>query len=83
MKLDALDTPPERNPRTIAGMRAMTPAQRLEVLDGMVRSGRALLEAGIRMREPALSEAQVRWRLCERLYGEALTMRFLGPFPPC
>jgi hypothetical protein len=43
MKLDALETPPESNPRTIAGMRAMTPAQRLEVLDGMVRSVSSVL----------------------------------------
>lgn len=76
-----MDVPPEVNARVIEGVRRMTPAQRAEQLDAMVRDSRALMELGIRRREPGLTDGQVRWRLCALLYGEPYTERVLGPFP--
>lgn len=75
------DIPPERNARYLQGVREMGPARRGAVLNGMVRDSRLLLTAGLQFRHPEWSAAQLRWRICEALYGGDFAGRVLGPFP--
>ncbi|GEM_PF-2812166 len=81
MTPEELDIPPERNARYLDGIRLMGPARRGAVLDAMVRDSRVLLKAGLHFRHPQWSEPQLRWRMCEALYGAEFTARVLGAFP--
>lgn len=51
--------------REIDLLRRMTPAQKIAVLNGLIRNARALKEAGIRAANPDLPEDEVRRRARE------------------
>lgn len=48
-----------------AALRAMTPEAKLEVAESLRRTAWALAEAGVRAREPRLSDDEVRARVLE------------------
>lgn len=51
-----LDTSPDAIDRQLAALRSMTPAARLRLADDMSQAVRALAEAGLRRRQPDLSD---------------------------
>jgi len=57
------DTSPEAERVLIAGLRGMSPAQRLRLANDMTRTCRALSLAGLRIRYPGAAEAEIRRRL--------------------
>ena len=75
------DTDPVQLDRYRERLRAMSPAQRLEIAAGLTRATRDLAEAGIRSRHPGASEAEVRWRFAALLYGPEIARRVLGDLP--
>ena len=59
--------------------RRMTPEQRLELVCQSVRDGRALTLAGLRLRHPGASEAEIDRRLKGLWLGEKLAEKVYGP----
>lgn len=55
------------DPRELEILRSMTPAQKLDVMRGLLRTGLELKEAGIRALEPELDDDGVRRKLREIL----------------
>jgi len=53
-----LDTSGDAFNRQVAALRSMTPAARLRLADDMSQAVRDLTEAGIRRRQPGLSEEE-------------------------
>jgi hypothetical protein len=51
------DTSRDASDRQLAALRSMTPAARLRLADDMSQAVRGLVEAGIRRRQPDLSDA--------------------------
>ncbi len=62
-----------RDPRTewlrVQGYRVMTPAQRAEVAQSLLRAGRLTVERAIQEQRPGLSPYQVELELWHRIYG--------------
>lgn len=61
-----------------ARLRALGPAERLEIAAGLSRSVRDLAEAGIRRRHPGASDDEVRCRIAALLYGRDAARRLFG-----
>jgi len=76
-----LDTAPEMAARYRERIGRLTPAERLAQAVRLTQGVRALAEAGLRRRHPGASEAELRWRLAELLYGRAIAERVYGPGP--
>lgn len=57
---------------------AMTPQERFAIGCQMFETARAIVLSSF---PPELSPAQVRWRLCERFYGEKLAREAYGSYP--
>ncbi len=53
----------------------MSPAQRVELASTMSESARTITEAGIRARNPELSDDQIHCRLLQILLGESLYLK--------
>ena len=73
------DTHPEIEAMRIRGLREMPAWQKLQTLFEMSQFVRMLALEGLRERHPDASEGELRWRLCELLYGRELTERAYGP----
>ncbi|MFM9997099.1 MAG: hypothetical protein ACKVU4_15020 [Phycisphaerales bacterium] len=56
---------------TVARMRALTPAQRMYMLDRLVESGRAWMAAGIRSEHPEWTPQQVAREVARRVRDAA------------
>ncbi len=72
------DTSPAATARYAELLRQLRPEQRLRAAMGLSRATRRLAEAGVRLRNPSASEAEVRRELVVVLYGEAVARRLLG-----
>lgn len=55
------------DPRELEILRSMTPARKLDVMHGLIRTGLELKEAGIRASEPELDDEGVRRKLLQIL----------------
>jgi len=66
------DTDPEAHRVQVQLLREAGPAKRLRLACSMSQTARALSLAGIRSRQPELSEQEARLRLVEICYGKAL-----------
>jgi hypothetical protein len=75
------DTSPTEIERYHAFLRALPPHERMRIADGLCTSVRQLAEAGIRLRHPGASDAEVRLRLAVRMYGREAVERVLGSAP--
>ena len=73
---EMLDTSPAQRARYYAMIRAMTPEQRAQKINGLCAMVRSLAEAGIRNRDPSASPDQIRRRLAELLYGSETAAHF-------
>jgi hypothetical protein len=69
------DTSDAVEQRVIDGLRAMGPAQRLVRAFGLCATTTELAIAGIRLREPTLTEPEVRVRLARLRYDADLVAR--------
>jgi hypothetical protein len=69
------DTSPDAWARQIAGIRAMTPQERLRLAAGMSDDLRTLARDGVRSRHPDWSEAEVATAVAELLLGTPLALR--------
>lgn len=74
----AQDTTPAQRERYFQLLRALTPAQRMTIVSATTRRMRAMAEAGIRLRHPTASDAEVRAELIELLYGAEARARLCG-----
>ncbi len=63
-------------------LRSLTPAQRMRIVSAATRRMRSMAEAGIRLRHPGATDAEVRSELIELLYGRAARERIEGAFLP-
>ena len=63
---------------TFDRLRSMTPAERLRVAAELTASALALTLAGLRMRHPTASEAELRMRAGVQRYGRECLARFYG-----
>ena len=66
------DTPPAVEARIRALMAARSGSDRVRMACEMFTMARALMDADIRRRDPALSYSEHRVRIFERLYGDDL-----------
>lgn len=64
--MKAVDTPE----MDLATLRRMDPARKLEVMNGLIREAYALTAAGVRARNPELSEEEIRARARALVGGE-------------
>lgn len=71
----ALDTSVEQRERYFQLLRQLTPAQRLRIVSSASRRMRAMVDAGVRLRAPKLSEREVQERVVELLYGADVLAR--------
>jgi hypothetical protein len=72
------DTSPAQEERYFELLRRRTPAQRMKIVSATTRQMRHMAEAGIRLRFPNATEAQVREELIELLYGVEARQRLCG-----
>jgi hypothetical protein len=72
------DTSSGQTARYFQLLRALTPAQRLRIVSATTRRMRSLAVAGIRLRQPGLSEVEVKGALVELLYGAEVRARLGG-----
>ncbi len=72
------DTSPAQEERYFELLRRLTPAQRMKIVSAATRQMRHMAEAGIRVRFPNATEAQVREALIELLYGVEARQRLCG-----
>lgn len=63
------DTSPDSARRYFAGLSALGPARRLEVIAGLSRMVRSFAMAGARRRHPEQRDAELRLRVAEAMYG--------------
>ncbi len=77
-----LDVTPAQQRRHDELIRRLSMEERARLIDNLWRTGRQLAEAGVRERSPGASEALVRWRLTELLYGAPVAERLHGARPP-
>jgi hypothetical protein len=76
------DTAPETLARYRERLRALRPAERLEIAVGLSQGVRSLAESGLRRRHPGAGEDELRCRLAALLYGRAAAERLFGRVPP-
>ena len=69
------DTAPDIEQRQIEGWRAMTPAQKADLISGLTRAAFEMTMAGIRERFPHETERQHMLRLAVILHGRELACR--------
>jgi hypothetical protein len=75
---EMLDTSPAQRDAYYRRLRELAPHERAAILDRLCRGVRELAEAGIRHRQPGLTELEVRRELAVRIYGEAVAARLFG-----
>jgi hypothetical protein len=71
-----MDTSEAASRRYFELLRARSPAQRAEILAGLVGSVRQLARASVKLAHPAASEREVEARVAARLYGGEVAARF-------
>ena len=76
------DTHPEAERIHIEGLRAMSPARRIRILDELSKTVRTLALAGIRQRFPHASEGEMRLHLATIYLGRELAARICACKPP-
>ena len=64
------DTTPDMEKRMASMIAERSSAERLRMASSMFDSGRTLLRIGLKRRNPALREGQLRTQVFLRLYGE-------------
>ena len=69
------DTPPEQQREYFRLLRALTPRGRLLVASAATRRMRMMALAGVRLRNPGATAAQVRGELTRLLYGAEAARR--------
>ncbi len=73
------DTSPAATDRYFEGLRALSPAQRLQRAASLSGAVRRLAEAGARQMHPEASDLQIRALVVKRLYGSGVARRFFEP----
>jgi hypothetical protein len=68
--VDPLDTSTEALDVLVAGWRALSAQRKMELVEVWSADVRALAESGVRARNPAADDEQVRLALGRLLYGE-------------
>ncbi len=76
-----LDVTPGQLRRHDELVRGLSIAERAQVIDDLVETGRHLARVGLRQRQPGASEALIEWLLVDQLYGEQVARRLRGPRP--
>ena len=78
------DTHPEAEKAYHQIIRSMSFAQRIQLVEDMIMTGRALSLSGLRERFPSATPEELRRRLATLLLGDGLATRVYGPepFPP-
>jgi hypothetical protein len=71
-----LDTSEATSRRYFELLRARSPAQRAEILAGLVSSVRQLARASVALAHPAATEREIDARVAARLYGCEVAARF-------
>ena len=71
-----LDTPAAAQARYYELLRARSPAERLAIAARLTRSVRMLAEVAIRSERATATEAEIRSRMAERVYGRAIAERW-------
>lgn len=72
------DTRPDIEAMQLEGLRKMPVWRKLQLMDQLNQMVRAFALAGLRDQYPDESEAQIRFRLACRLYGEELATKAYG-----
>ncbi|HEX4951878.1 MAG TPA: hypothetical protein VF017_00580 [Thermoanaerobaculia bacterium] len=73
------DTHPDAEAVQIAIYRAMAPWQKAALVADAMATSRALAMAGLRLRHPGASEAELQRRLMDLVLGEELAAKVYGP----
>lgn len=73
------DTHPAAEAVQLEILRRMTPARKMELIAGAIRTSRALALCGLRRRNPRASEEQLHRLLMDLLLGEELAHQVYGP----
>lgn len=81
MKLGLTDTDPKALEVHLRLMREAPAWRKLQLVDDLNRTLRALALSDLRRRYPEATETELRRRLAERLFGSALAKRAYGPGP--
>ena len=81
MRTQSPDTSPDAERVLIELMRRATAWRRLQLADRMSISTRELCRAGLRMRHPNASEAELRRRFADIYLGSELAAKVYGPLP--
>jgi hypothetical protein len=72
------DTRPEMEALQIHLLRQASPAQKMAMLASLNAAARTVALAGLRLRFPAASEAELQRRLADLLLGEELARKVYG-----
>ena len=75
------DTRPEVEKVQMELLRAMSPAQKFQLLNDLILTGRRLSLAGLRSRFPEASPEELRRRLSTLILGPELAYKVYGPEP--
>ena len=75
------DTHPETEKVQMDLLRAMLPAQKLQLLNDLILTGRRLSLSGLRARFPEASPEELRRRLSSLILGPELACKVYGPEP--
>ena len=67
------DTPPEIRKRMLSMLAGRSREERLRMAGSMFDTARKLMRAGLKKRNPDVSEKEVRQQTFLRLYGDAFT----------
>jgi len=79
MRTLAEDTSPEAERELIRLLQEASPARKMEMVLDANRTARMLAMAGLRERPPQDSEARLRRRLADLLFGPELAAKAYGP----
>lgn len=82
MGLLARDTEPAAEEAQIRVLRKLPAWRKLELLGDACETNRALMMAGLRLRFPGASEAELHGLLMRLLWGEAMATRIWGSAKP-
>jgi hypothetical protein len=78
---ESRDTHPQIEALRIEGFRRMTPAEKFAQVAALTRNVRDLGLAGIRMRDPGVSDREARMRLAALTLDQAVLRRAFGWVP--
>ena len=79
MRTLAEDTSPEAERELIRLLQEASPARKIQMVEDANRTARMLALAGLRERYPLDSEARLRRRLADLLFGPELAEKAYGP----